>query len=170
MIFRHHSRSVASCDAPVMSSLVHSFKSWNQVVAGLPLLRKPDGCIKCCNYRRKVLSSELTDTIEQFLVYVHRSEAYFTYRYVYHTNVFEADNIYKKTSQMSFHLYFFAIFISLWCSTHDSADCWSAHISSAARDSFKCVHDSCKSGWSRPGCAPTNNNNYGYAGGESRET
>ena len=25
---------------------------------------------------------------------------------------------------MSFHLYFFAIFISLWGSTHDSADCW----------------------------------------------
>ena len=28
---------------------------------------------------------------------------------------------------MSFHLYFFAIFISLWGSTHDSADCWSDH-------------------------------------------
>ena len=41
MIFRHLSRSVASCDAPAMSSLVHSFKSWNQVVAGLPLLRLP---------------------------------------------------------------------------------------------------------------------------------
>ena len=41
MIFRHLSRSVASCDAPAMSSLVHSFKSWNQVVAGLPLLCLP---------------------------------------------------------------------------------------------------------------------------------
>ena len=41
MIFRHLSRSVASCDAPAMSSLVQIFKSWNQVVAGLPLLRLP---------------------------------------------------------------------------------------------------------------------------------
>ena len=30
----------------------------------------------------------------------------------------------KTFPQMSFHLYFFAIFISLWGSTHDSADCW----------------------------------------------
>ena len=29
----------------------------------------------------------------------------------------------KKLPQMSFHLYFFANFISLWGSTHDSADC-----------------------------------------------
>ena len=36
-------------------------------------------CRKCCNYRRKVLPSELTSTIEQFIVYVHRNEAYFTY-------------------------------------------------------------------------------------------
>ena len=42
---------------------------------------------------------------------------------------------------MSFHLYFSAIFISFWGSTHDSADRWSAHRSSAARDSFKRVHD-----------------------------
>ena len=30
-------------------------------------------------YMRKVLSSELTNTIEQFIVYVHRNEAHFTY-------------------------------------------------------------------------------------------
>ena len=34
-------------------------------------------------YRRKVLPSELTNTIEQFMVYVHRNEAYFIYIYVY---------------------------------------------------------------------------------------
>ena len=39
-------------------------------------------------------------------MYVHRNEAHFTYIYVYHTNVFEADNIYKNLPQMSFHLYF----------------------------------------------------------------
>ena len=48
---------------------------------------------------------------------------------------------------MSFHLYFFAIFISLWGSTHDSVDCKSAHRSPAARDSFKHVHD-----WWKAGC------------------
>ena len=37
MIFRHLSRSVASCDAAAMSSFVYYFKSWNHVVAGLPL-------------------------------------------------------------------------------------------------------------------------------------
>ena len=45
-----------------------------------------------------MLSSGLTNAIEQFMVYVHRNEAHFTYICVglYHTNVFEADNIYKK--------------------------------------------------------------------------
>ena len=60
----------------------------------------------------------------------------------------------KTLPQMSFHLYFFAIFISLWGSTHDSANCWSAHRSSAARDSFKRVHDLCKAWWRRPGAPP----------------
>ena len=60
----------------------------------------------------------------------------------------------KTLPQMSFHLYFFAIFISLWGSTHDSADCCSAHRSSATRDSFKRVHDWCKAGWRRPGDPP----------------
>ena len=44
--------------------------------------------------------------------------------------------------QMSFHPYFFCIFISLWGSTHDSADCWTAHISSAAHDKLQtCTTD-----------------------------
>ena len=47
-------------------------------------------------YRRKESPSELTNTIEQFIiiVYVHRNEAHFTYIYVYHTHVglYEADN------------------------------------------------------------------------------
>ena len=42
--------------------------------------------------------SEVTNTIERFIVYVHRNEAHFTYIYVYHTNVSEADNIYKNPS------------------------------------------------------------------------
>ena len=55
--------------------------------------------------RRKMLPSEQKNTIEQFILYVHRNETHFTYIYVYHTNVFEADNIYKALPQMSFHLY-----------------------------------------------------------------
>ena len=43
-----------------------------------------------------MLPSELTNTIELFIVYFHRNEAHFTYIYVYHTNVFEAGNIYKN--------------------------------------------------------------------------
>ena len=43
---------------------------------------------RCCH--------ELTNTIEPCIVYVHRNEAHFTYIYVHHTNVFEADNIYKN--------------------------------------------------------------------------
>ena len=47
----------------------------------------------------------------------------------------------KTLPQMSFHLYLFAIFISLWGSTIASVDWWSAHRPPAARDSFKRVHD-----------------------------
>ena len=43
-----------------------------------------------------MLPSELTNTIKQFIVYVHRNEPHFTYIYVYHTNVLNADNIYKN--------------------------------------------------------------------------
>ena len=82
--------------------------------------------------RRKVLPSELTNTIEQFNACVHRNEAHFTYNFiykpVYHTNVFDADNIYKNPPQNNvISPICFAIFISLFGSTHDSADCWRAH-------------------------------------------
>ena len=53
----------------------------------------------------------------------------------------EADNIYKNPPPNFISPIFFVIFISLWGSTHDSVDCWSAHRSSAARDSFKREHD-----------------------------
>ena len=43
-----------------------------------------------------MLPSELTNTTEQFIVYVHWNEAHFTYIYVYHTNVLEANNIYEN--------------------------------------------------------------------------
>ena len=73
-------------------------------------------------------------------------------------------NIYKNPPPNVISPIFFAIFISLWGSIQDSADCWSAHRSSAVRDSFKRVHDWCKAGWRRPG-APPPNKNPGYAGG-----
>ena len=85
-----------------------------------------------------MLPPELTNTIEQFIVYVHQNEAHFTYIYVYHTNVFEADSIYKNPPpNVISHL--FCYLCSLWGSTLDSVDCWSAHRSPAARDSFKRV-------------------------------
>ena len=43
----------------------------------------------------------------------------------------------KTLPQMSFHLYFFGNYYFALGSTHDSVDCWSAHRSPAARDSFK---------------------------------
>ena len=72
--------------------------------------------------------SVLRTSLNSSIVYVHRNEAHYTYISVYYTiiNIFEADNIYKKPHQMSSPI-FFAIFISLFESTHDSADCWSAH-------------------------------------------
>ena len=72
-----------------------------------------------------MLPSELTNTIEQFIVYIHRNEAHFTYIYVYHTNVFEVDNIYKNpppnviSPTIFFCYYYFAL-----GSTQNSADYW----------------------------------------------
>ena len=89
----------------------------------------------------KVLPSELTNTIEHFIVYVHRNEAHFTYIYVYHTHVFEADNMYKNPPPSVISPILFAIFIFALGlhRPHDSVDCWSAHRSPAARNSFKRV-------------------------------
>ena len=110
-----------------------------------------------------MLPSELTNTIEHFIVYVHRNEAHFTCIYVYYNNVFEADNIYKNPPTNVISPIFFDTFILLWGSTHDSAECWNAHRSPAARDSFKRVYDLCTAGWRRPSGPP--NKNPGYAGG-----
>ena len=55
--------------------------------------------------------SELTNTIEQFIVYVHRNEAHFTYIYVYHTNVSEADNIYKNPPPNVISPIYFLLFL-----------------------------------------------------------
>ena len=89
-----------------------------------------------------MLPSELTNNIEQFIVYVHRNEAHFTYMYVYHTNVFDADNVYKNPPlNVISPIFLLFLFYSGAPSTHDSADCWSAHRPPAARDSFTRVHD-----------------------------
>ena len=52
-----------------------------------------------------MLPSELTRTIEQFIVYVHLCI------YVYHTNVFEADNIYKNPRPNVISPIYFLLFI-----------------------------------------------------------
>ena len=54
-----------------------------------------------------MLPPELTNTIEQYIAYIHRNEAHFTYIYVNHTNVSEADRIYITRPQMSFLIYSF---------------------------------------------------------------
>ena len=105
-----------------------------------------------------MLPSELTNTIEMFIVYVHRNEAHFTYIYVYHTNVFEADNIFKNPPPNVISRIFLLFFPALG-STHNSADCWSAHRSPAARDSFKRLMQGCVHG---VGLVPPPN--PGYAG------
>ena len=63
-----------------------------------------------------MLPSELTNAIEQFVVCVHRNDAHFTictYIYVYHTNVFETDNIqaYKHLPANDISPIFYAILI-----------------------------------------------------------
>ena len=62
----------------------------------------------------------------------------------------------KNLPQMSSHLYFllFVFRSGAPASTHDSADCWSAHRSPAARDSFEHMHDWCKAGWVSARCPP----------------
>ena len=65
---------------------------------------------------------------------------------------------------MSFHLYFFAIFISLWGSTHDSADCWTGALTDPrlpATASNVCTTDARLGGVGR---VPPPNKNPGYAG------
>ena len=71
----------------------------------------------------------------------------------------------KTFPQMSFHLYFFAIFISLWGSTHDSADCWTGALTDPrlpATASNVCTTDARLGGVGR--VAPPPNKNPGYAG------
>ena len=55
--------------------------------------------------------SELTNTIEQFIVHVNRNEAHFIYIYVYHTNEFEAANVYKNPPLNVTSPIFFAFFL-----------------------------------------------------------
>ena len=85
---------------------------------------------------RKVLQSELTNTIELFIAYVHRNEARTFHLHLlrpicYIIRMYLRLPLFTKTlPQMSFHLFF---------PTHNSADCWNAHRSPASRDSFKRV-------------------------------
>ena len=73
----------------------------------------------------------------------------------------------KTFPQMSFHLYFVAIFISLWGSTHDSADCWTGALTDPrlpATASNVCTTDARLGGVGRVPPPPPPNKNPGYAG------
>ena len=88
-----------------------------------------------------MLPSELTNTIEQFIVYVHRNEAHFAYIYVYHTNVFEADSVYKKRPLNVISSIFVANFISRGAPPMKLLTVGALTDPPAARYSFKRVHD-----------------------------
>ena len=76
-------------------------------------------------------------------------------------NAFEADNIYKNPPPKVISPIFFSIFISLWGSTHNYVDCWSAHRPSCPRQLQTCAR--LVQGWvASAGCPP--NKNHGYAG------
>ena len=104
----------------------------------------PDRCRECWNYIRKVLIAIWADEHHWTVHCVSSSEALFTH-------------VYKYPPQMSFHLLllFCYFYFALGLHVHVSADCWSAHRSPAARDSFKHVHDWCKAGWRRPSAPQT---------------
>ena len=102
---------------------------------------------RCCHLSwRTPLNSSLCTFIEM----KHISPTFC----VYHTNVFEAGNIYQNPPPKCNFPKQNSIFFSLWGSTYDSADCWSAHRPPSARDSFKRVHD-----WwvASAGCPPNKN-------------
>ncbi len=93
---------------------------------------------------------------EQFIVHVRSSEwsTFHLHLCISYQCIWGWQHLQKPSPNVISPI-FFAIYISLWGSTHDSADCWSAYRSSAARDSFKCVHDWCKLGWvASAGCPP----------------
>ena len=90
-----------------------------------------------------MLPSELTNAIEQFIVYVHRNEAHLTYICVYHTNVFEADNIYKNPPPNAISPKKNLILFRSGAPpmTLLTAGAFTDPPPSSARDSFKRVHD-----------------------------
>ena len=72
---------------------------------------------------RKVLPSELTNTIEQFIVYVHRNEAHFHLHLCIMPMYLRITTFTKKPppNDISPQYNVVAILILLWGSTHDSA-------------------------------------------------
>ena len=116
------------------------------------------------------MPSELTNTIEQLIVYVHRNESHFTNIFVYHTNVFQADNI-KNTSPKCYFTYIFLQFFSLSAppmilltagaptDPQLPARASNVYTTDARMGGIGRV---ASTGWHRPGAPP--NKNPGYAG------
>ena len=73
----------------------------------------PVRCRTCSNFRRNVLPSELTNTIELFTVYVHRNEALSpTFRYI-KPMYLRLKNIYKNPPQ-KYHVTYLLLFVRSW--------------------------------------------------------
>ena len=101
---------------------------------------------RCCHLSRR---TPLNNSLCTFIGMKHLSPTF-----VYTIPMYLRLTPFTKTlPKMSFSLKK-NLFFPLWGSTYDSADCWSAHRSPSARDSFKRVHDWCKAGWRRPGAPP----------------
>ena len=128
--------------------------------------------------------SEQTNTIEQFIVYVHRNEAHFTYIYVYHTNVSE-----RSSEWSTFHLHLCISYQCIWGWQHLQKPspkchityifcyfyfalglhpwlCWlleSSQILGCLRQLQTCAR--LMQGWvASAGCPPPPNKNPGYTG------
>ena len=123
-------------------------------------IKKPDRCRKCLNYGRKVLPSELTNTIDQFIAYVHRNKAHFTYIYFIPMIIpmyFRLTTLIQKPSLKCNFTYILLLFL------YDSADFWSAHGPSCPHRLQTCAR--LMQGWEASvGCSPPPNQNTGYAG------
>ena len=109
-----------------------------------------------------MLPSELTNTIKQFIVYVHRNEPHFTYIYVYHTMYLTLTTFTKTLPKCNFTYNFVPFLFRSGAPPMTLLNDRALTDPQLPATHFTLVHDWCKAGWRRPGASP--NTNPGYAG------
>ena len=107
-----------------------------------------------------MLPSELTNTIEQFIVC--SSELSTFHLDLYHTNVFEADNVYKKPSPKVISPIFLFHFGAPSMTLLTAGELTDPYRALPAIASVMCTTDARPGGVGR--CPPPTNKNPGYAG------